>query len=269
MVMGWMRVGFVHGVMNTDNLSIHGLTIDYGPYGWLEGFDPGWTPNTTDAANRRYRYGQQPQVAHWNLLQLANAIVPLVGETEPLQEILEGFGSALGQRERELWRAKSGLDGVDDTDAVDALLNDLFPLLTSVETDMTLFFRRLATSTAAETPDAGALADAYYVEDIGEEARAATTTWLERHRRLAETDGRSGRARAEAMNRVNPKYVLRNYLAQVAIDAAERDDFSEIENLLDVLRHPYDEQPGREAYAERRPEWARSRPGCSQLSCSS
>lgn len=273
MVMGWMRVGFVHGVMNTDNLSIHGLTIDYGPYGWLEGFDPGWTPNTTDAANRRYRYGQQPQVAHWNLLQLANAIVPLVGETEPLQEILEGFGSALGQRERELWRAKSGLDGVDDIDAVDALLNDLFPLLTSVETDMTLFFRGLATSTAAEAPDgipdAGALADAYYVEDIGEEARAATTTWLERHRRLAETDGRSGRARAEAMNRVNPKYVLRNYLAQVAIDAAERDDFSEIENLLDVLRHPYDEQPGREAYAERRPEWARSRPGCSQLSCSS
>jgi len=273
MVLGWMRVGFVHGVMNTDNLSIHGLTIDYGPYGWLEGFDPGWTPNTTDAANRRYRYGQQPQVAHWNLLQLANAIVPLVGETEPLQEILEGFGTALGQRERELWRAKTGLDAVEDTAAVDELLNELFPLLTSVETDMTLFFRGLAASTAAEAPDGlpdtGAIAAAYYDDDIGDEARAATTVWLQRHRELAETDGRSGRDRADAMNRVNPKYVLRNYLAQVAIDAAERDDFSEIENLLDVLRRPYDEQPGREAYAERRPEWARSRPGCSQLSCSS
>ena len=221
-----------------------------------------------------------PQVAHWNLVQLANALVPLVGETDPLQEILEGYGTDLGRGERELWRAKTGLDLVDDTTTVDELLNELFGLLTSVETDMTLFFRGLADVTAAsdgpETeigdepgPHAGPLSPAYYAPDIGQEAREATEGWLRRHRVLAREDGRTGRARAEAMNRVNPKYVLRNYLAQVAIDAAERDDFSEIETLLDVLRRPYDEQPGRERYAERRPEWARERPGCSQLSCSS
>lgn len=269
MVIGWMRVGFVHGVMNTDNMSIHGLTIDYGPYGWLEGFDPGWTPNTTDAANRRYRYGQQPQVAHWNLLQLANAIVPLVGETEPLQAVLEQYGTDLAMRERELWRSKTGLDQVDDTDSADALLNDLFGLLTSVETDMTIFFRGLAQFAADDHADREALSDSYYVDDIGGDVRSATDAWLDRYRTLAATDGRRGVERAEAMNRVNPKYVLRNYLAQVAIDAAEGDDFSEIETLLDVLRHPYDEQPGREAYAARRPEWARERAGCSQLSCSS
>ncbi|MEL6981390.1 MAG: YdiU family protein, partial [Actinomycetota bacterium] len=269
MVLGWMRVGFVHGVMNTDNMSIHGLTIDYGPYGWLEGFDPGWTPNTTDASNRRYRYGQQPQVAHWNLLQLANAIVPLVGETEPLQAILEGFGADLNQRERQLWRTKTGLDQVEDTNAVDTLLNDLFDLLTSVETDMTIFFRRLGSMAADEAAGPEGLADAYYVDDVGDEVRASTGAWLDRYRALTDTDGRAGIERAEAMHRINPKYVLRNYLAQVAIDAAERDDFSEIVNLLEVLRHPYDEQPGQESYAARRPEWARERAGCSQLSCSS
>ena len=271
MVLGWMRVGFVHGVMNTDNMSIHGLTIDYGPYGWLEGFDPGWTPNTTDAAHRRYRYGQQPKVAHWNLLQLANALVPLVGATEGLQEVLEGFGSDLAVGERSLWRTKCGLDAVDDTEAADEVVGDLLGLLTSAETDMTLFFRGLAAAMAegGDGTPSRPLAEAYYDEAGRVAVAERTDRWLERLLALASSDGRHPIERAEAMNRINPKYVLRNYLAQVAIDAAERDDFGEIETLLDVLRHPYDEQPGREAYAARRPDWARERPGCSQLSCSS
>ena len=137
MVLGWMRVGFVHGVMNTDNMSIHGLTHDYGPYGWLEGFDPGWTPNTTDAANRRYRYGQQPQVAHWNLLQLANALVPLTGDPEPFQSAVEGYGDDLELADRAMWRSKCGLDRVVDLTVADELVAELFRLLTTVETDMT------------------------------------------------------------------------------------------------------------------------------------
>jgi uncharacterized protein YdiU (UPF0061 family) len=278
MVIGWMRVGFVHGVMNTDNMSIHGLTIDYGPYGWLEGFDPGWTPNTTDATHRRYRYGQQPQVAHWNLLQLANALVPLVQETDPLQEAVESYGTELARRERELWRSKCGLDRVDAA-AGDGVVADLFRLLTTVETDMTIFFRGLA-AVAGAVGDAGAddlddetitapLAEAYYLEADRVEVGQATAAWLRRYAALAATDGRRGAERAEAMDRVNPKYVLRNYLAQLAIDAAERHDHGEIEELLDVLRRPYDDQPGRARYAAKRPEWARERPGCSQLSCSS
>ncbi|MEM9563015.1 MAG: YdiU family protein [Actinomycetota bacterium] len=286
MVLGWMRVGFVHGVMNTDNLSIHGLTIDYGPYGWLEGFDPGWTPNTTDATHRRYRYGQQPQVAHWNLLQLANALVPLVDATEPLQEAIEGYGADLQRDERQVWRDKVGLDRVDDTAAADELIGELFQLLVRTETDMTIFFRSLADvvrrDDGVEADGAGSgdtiddatalvapLADAYYDDAGAAEVMAATAEWLRRHRALAATDGRNGSERAAAMDRVNPRYVLRNYLAQVAIDAAEGDDFAEVERLLDVLRRPYDDQPGNERYAAKRPEWARERPGCSQLSCSS
>lgn len=280
MVLGWMRVGFVHGVMNTDNMSIHGLTIDYGPYGWLEGFDPGWTPNTTDATHRRYRYGQQPQVAHWNLLQLANALVPLVGATEPLQEAVESYGADLGVREPALWRDKCGLDRADPATA-DELVTELFRLLTRVETDLTLFFRGLADVVARFGDDPGAtdavddatlvapLAEAYYQEGERIEVQAATAAWLRRHLSLCAGDGTAVAERTAAMNRINPRYVLRNYLAQLAIDAAEGDDFSEITELLDVLRRPYDDQPGRERFAARRPEWARQRPGCSQLSCSS
>ena len=282
MVLGWMRVGFVHGVMNTDNMSIHGLTIDYGPYGWLEGFDPGWTPNTTDATHRRYRYGQQPLVAQWNLLQLANALVPLTGETEPFQAALEGYGEDLGRDERAMWRAKCGLDQVADTGAADELVGELFRLLTAVETDLTLFFRGLARVVA--TGDASRplptdertdgdlvapLADAYYPDDGAERMREPTAAWLRRHLALAASDGRPAAERAQAMDRVNPRYVLRNYLAQLAIDAAEENDFSQVVELLDVVRRPYDDQPGYERYAAKRPEWARERAGCSQLSCSS
>lgn len=283
MVLEWMRVGFVHGVMNTDNMSIHGLTIDYGPYGWLEGFDPGWTPNTTDAGERRYRYGQQPQVAHWNLVQLANALVPLVGRPEPVVEVLDRFGAQLEEREPEVWRAKLGLDRLHprETEAVDGLVADLFRLLTAVETDMTLFFRGLARIVAAGREPAtsgGAATDldrlvpldeAYYRDEDRLRVRPATEAWIDRYLDLTRRDDRPGSERAASMDSINPRYVLRNYLAQLAIDAVERGDQSEIAELLDVLRRPYEDQPGKERFAARRPEWARQRPGCSQLSCSS
>lgn len=275
MVLGWMRVGFVHGVMNTDNMSIHGATIDYGPYGWLEGFDPGWTPNTTDAAHRRYRYGQQPQVAQWNLMQLANAIVQLTGEPGPLEASLMHYGEAFATEDRAMWRSKTGLDLVADNEAADQITGELLELLTKTETDMTLFFRGLAEVAAADEisqDDSSAvspLLGAYYSEKGAADVRQETAAWLRRYIELAKGDGRTGADRRSAMNEVNPLYVMRNYLAQVAIDAAEQNDFSKVVELLDVMRRPYDEQPHYRSYAAKRPEWARERVGCSQLSCSS
>ncbi|MGI9595236.1 MAG: protein adenylyltransferase SelO [Acidimicrobiales bacterium] len=281
MVIGWMGVGFVHGVMNTDNMSIHGATIDYGPYGWLEGFDPGWTPNTTDAANRRYRYGHQPQVAQWNLLQLANALVQLTGDPAPLEAALQRYAEHYERDSAAMWRSKAGLVDTGADDRADELVSELLGLLTRTETDMTIFFRRLATIDRArfEHPDELArvddgdlvapLADAYYLDDAAEEQTPETAAWLRRYLALAERVPVGDHLRRRDMNLVNPNYVLRNYLAQVAIDAAEQNDFGPVVELLDVMRTPYDEIEGRESFALKRPEWARERPGCSQLSCSS
>ncbi|MBX3158975.1 MAG: YdiU family protein [Deltaproteobacteria bacterium] len=264
----WMRVGFVHGVMNTDNMSILGLTIDYGPYGWLEPFDLDWTPNITDASGKRYRFGAQPQVALWNIAQLARALAPLVDDPETLRPCIRAFEREITDHYRHTMLRKLGLSGRRDTQlADDELLADLGTLLTAVETDMTLWFRRLAD--VATAADARALDDAYYdLSRVGPAHRAALATWLRTYlaRAAVESDHPARRAR---MNELNPIYVARNYLVQEVIEVTEQGDRSALAELLDVLRHPYDERPGRERYARKRPEWARVKPGCSMLSCSS
>jgi serine/tyrosine/threonine adenylyltransferase len=277
MIVHWMRVGFVHGVMNTDNMSILGLTIDYGPYGWLENYDPGWTPNTTDAAGRRYRFGHQPAVAQWNLVQLANAIYPLIGEAAPLQTALEHYAHAYRTGWQEMMAHKLGFTHFEPaTD--EALIADLLSILPLAETDMTIFFRRLADLSgqdlpAAENDDAALLApvmEAYYLPDqLTAALRSQTADWVRRYITRSRRDDIPPATRRERMNAVNPKYVLRNYLAQLAIDKAEAGDFAMIHELLALLRRPYDEQPGKERFAAKRPDWARHRPGCSMLSCSS
>ncbi len=274
MIVHWMRVGFVHGVMNTDNMSILGLTIDYGPYGWLEDFDPGWTPNTTDAGQKRYRYGQQPQIAQWNLVQLANALYPLIEEVDPLQAGIEAFAEAFEAEWQDMMAAKLGLvDGWQDADG--QLVSDLFAMLQATETDMTIFYRQLANvgCVAPTSNDADidtTLIDAFYLPDeLTAEVRSVIHDWLTAYKKRVAASGVSDAARKVSMDLVNPKFVLRNYLAQVAIDKAEAGDDSLVVELLDVLRKPYDEQPGNEYFAERRPEWARTKVGCSMLSCSS
>ena len=163
----WMRVGFVHGVMNTDNMSILGLTIDYGPYGWIESFDPDWTPNITDASGKRYRFGNQAQVAQWNLAQLARALAPVVDDVEPLRRTIEAFPAELGSLHRHTTLRKLGLAGRGDTAAEDdELLASLGALLVELETDMTLFFRRLARAPLHDAAAGfAALRDAYYDPD--------------------------------------------------------------------------------------------------------
>jgi uncharacterized protein YdiU (UPF0061 family) len=271
MVAHWMRVGFVHGVMNTDNMSVLGLTLDYGPYGFLEGYDPAWTPNTTDAEGRRYCYGRQPQIALWNLARLAGALRPLGADDDGLQRALERYRDAFGRAHREMLAAKLGLVALDDEDG--PLLEELFGLLAAVETDMPIFFRELSGLLAAPPAAAdtlGPVRAALYDERAMDESVAARwCAWLARWLERGARDARSAAWRVARMDAANPRYLPRNYLAQQAIDAATEGDDAPLRTLLEVLRRPYEDQPGREAYAARRPEWARHKPGCSALSCSS
>jgi uncharacterized protein YdiU (UPF0061 family) len=274
MIIHWMRVGFVHGVMNTDNMSILGLTIDYGPYGWLEGYDAKWTPNTTDAQGRRYCFSNQPHIGQWNLFQLANAVYPLVQSGEPFQEALNAYSSLFLTGWNDMMAGKLGLMHFSpETD--DALVGELIEILQLAETDMTILFRNLAfvstdTSPQDEETLPAALDPAYYKEEeITSEYRQRLNSWLNAYRQRLQHDNLPDELRRQKMNNMNPKYVLRNYLAQQAIDKAEAGDFSMVGELLDLLRNPYDEQPEKAHFAVKRPEWARNRAGCSMLSCSS
>jgi uncharacterized protein YdiU (UPF0061 family) len=272
LVAEWLRVGFVHGVMNTDNMSILGLTIDYGPYGWIEPFDPDWTPNITDASGKRYRFGNQPAVARWNLAQLAGALAPLVDDLDPLRRTVDRFAGELAALHRHSSLRKLGLTGRGDTATDDDdLLATLGALLVEIETDMTLFFRALGAVPVAD-PEAAiaALGEAYYAPDaITAVQHAAIRSWLTRYAARLAVEGIAPAERRRRMDAINPRYVPRNYLVQQVIEATERGDRAALPELVDVLRHPYDDQPGRERFARKRPDWARHRPGCSMLSCSS
>ncbi len=265
MIVDWMRVGFVHGVMNTDNMSIHGLTIDYGPYGWLDNYDPDWTPNTTDAGQRRYRFGQQANIALWNCYQLANALFPLIEQAEPLEKVLEKFQADYAAQWQTMMARKLGLTEVQDSDA--ELFQDLEALLTATETDMTRFYRALASEHVSY--EHFLAADVYYQEQHDEGYQAQVQEWVASYQARLSQKEVNAEQRFADMNRTNPKYVFRNYLAQQAIDKSEAGDHSMINELLEVFRKPYDEQPELEHYAAKRPDWARTKVGCSMLSCSS
>lgn len=274
LVVHWMRVGFVHGVMNTDNMSILGLTIDYGPYGWLDDYNPNWTPNTTDAHQRRYRFGNQPGIAQWNLIQLANALYPLVGSAEPLQEALDEYVPKYEDAYRTMMGGKLGLTAYERP-GDDPLVQDLLEILVATETDMTIFFRLLGELPIGEVSMArddeslvAGFTEAYYTLPNADGV-ARTAKWLRTYAARARHDGYRPDERRARMHAVNPKYVLRNYLAQLVIDDAETGDTNLLEELAAVLRHPYADQPGKDSFAARRPDWARERPGCSMLSCSS
>ncbi len=273
MVVHWQRVGFVHGVMNTDNMSILGLTIDYGPYGWLEGYDDNWTPNTTDAQGKRYRYGNQPGIALWNLVQLGNALVPLVEETKPLEEILAGFREKYAEKYMTMMRHKLGFQLEKDED--EEIIGDLEKMLQATETDMTIFFRKLSyfgrqTKTDGHGKFLQPVMDAFYKpEEVKDEVLKFWREWFDKYLNRLGNEEATDEERRTWMNRANPKYVLRNYMAQMAIDKADKGDYSLIDELYQLLKKPYDEQLEHERWFVKRPEWARHKVGCSMLSCSS
>ena len=284
----WMSVGFVHGVLNTDNMSILGLTIDYGPYGFLDDYSPAWTPNITDASGRRYRYDNQPAIGLWNLTRFAGALHPLVGDIEALENALRVYGNTLIAAEKRRTARKLGLRSLSDDELTpngevripdSTLVADLYELLAAVETDMSIFFRSLArvsadtvTSSPTGSPDSTLvepLREAFYDPVVPLEHEQKLAVWLARYVARVREDGTPDAERRRSMNAENPKYVFRNYLAQLAIDRAETGDAAFITELLDVLRRPFDEQPENARFAEKRPDWARHKPGCSMLSCSS
>ncbi|WP_373992120.1 YdiU family protein [Duganella sp. BuS-21] len=258
MIAHWQAVGFMHGVMNTDNMSILGLTLDYGPYGFMEGFDADHICNHTDQQGR-YSYANQPQVGHWNCYALAQALLPLIGEVEPTQAALDVYQTEFAAKLDELLHAKLGIATREQhVDADQALLDDMFALMQANGVDFTLFFRRLSGLRAADSSADEPLRDLFI-------DRPAFDAWAERYRARLQTENTDDDMRALAMNAVNPKYVLRNYLAQQAIEKAQNKDFSEVERLLTVLQRPYDEQPEHEHYAALPPDWASHL----EVSCSS
>ncbi|EAZ95788.1 hypothetical protein FBBAL38_00175 [Flavobacteria bacterium BAL38] len=268
MVLHWQRVGFVHGVMNTDNMSILGLTIDYGPYGWLEDYDPDWTPNTTDAEGRRYRFRNQPDIALWNLVQLGNALYPLIEDIASMEQVLNSYSQQFDSQFPIIQQQKLGLQAEYDAHFQD----ELTTLLTASETDMTIFYRNLANVLKTDTSEE-ALAKiilAFYQPDkIVTTLKTSWLNWMELYLEKIKAEVGSDEERKEAMNKVNPKYVLRNYMAQLAIEAAEKQDYSVIDEFYTLLKNPYDEQPQYEKWFAKRPDWARHKVGCSMLSCSS
>ena len=276
----WQAVGFCHGVMNTDNMSILGLTIDYGPFGFIDGFDAHHVCNHSDSSGR-YAYSMQPQIGEWNCYALGQALMPLIAEAgygvEDAKAALGAYREAFAAELDGRLRRKLGFAEARPGD--DELFDRLFSLMHASRADFTLTFRnlsRIRTVAPADGSDARPCRD-FFVDPLAFDA------WVADYRARLAQEGRPDALRAGEMNRANPKYVLRNHLAETAIRMARGSDealrlsgkappghasdrdFGEVERLLRVLRRPFDEQPENEAYAALPPDWASSL----SVSCSS
>jgi uncharacterized protein YdiU (UPF0061 family) len=255
MIAHWQAVGFMHGVMNTDNMSILGQTLDYGPFGFMEAFNPGHICNHTDQQGR-YAYNMQPQIGNWNCYALGQALLPLIGDVEETREALAIYQPAFSEKMNALLHAKLGLATSVEGDG--ALIDQMFDIMAASHVDFTLFFRRLG-DICMDEPGADAPVSDLFID------REAFGQWAVQYRERLRQENSNDVQRQLAMHRTNPKYVLRNYLAQVAIEKAQGKDFSEVAKLLAVLEHPFDEQAENEHYAALPPDWASEL----EVSCSS
>jgi hypothetical protein len=250
----WQAVGFAHGVMNTDNFSIVGLTIDYGPFGFLDDYDPRFICNHSDAGGR-YAFDAQPTIGLWNCHALAHALGSLVPESER-EALLAAYAPAYREAYIGCMRAKLGLFDARAEDA--ALVVDLLELLAASHADYTRFFRALCDIDVASAP-----ADDCVAQMLND--RDGWYAWQQRYRARLALEDRPAEERTAGKRAVNPKFILRNHLAQTAIERAQTGDFAEIGRLHDTLRRPFEEQPENESYAAAPPEWARE----ISVSCSS
>ena len=238
----WTAVGFAHGVMNTDNMSILGLTLDYGPYGWLDHYDPGFICNHTDHTGR-YAFDQQPRVGWWNCSRLGVALTPLLDEASA-RSALESYRPMFESTINALMGAKFGLTSLDAGDP--ALQGELFDLLYRTGADYTRFFRALARFDAGDRGSRAALHAE--IPDT-----AATDRWLDRYTTRLEMEGSVRGERERRMLETNPKFVLRNWVAQEVIEAAEAGNFALIETVREVMAAPFEEHPAWERFAEAPP----------------
>jgi len=251
----WQAVGFSHGVMNTDNMSILGLTFDYGPFGFMESYNPRYICNHSDHGGR-YAYSEQPQVGLWNLSALAQALTPLVPIAKA-EELLDSYSDIYSEHYVKLMSQKLGLTyaGLEDYSVIEPLLK----MMQASQLDFTNLFRSLSQFKSTQGEKNSVLRDQFI-------DRAAFDVWADAYRVRLQTEGSTDAERKQRMDKVNPKYILRNYLAQTAIGKAEKErDYSEVDRLLVLLARPYDEQPEMENYAAPAPEWARH----IEVSCSS
>ncbi|WOK95295.1 hypothetical protein Cni_G04002 [Canna indica] len=266
LVASWQGVGFTHGVLNTDNMSVLGLTIDYGPFGFLDAFDPSYTPNTTDLPGRRYCFANQPDIGLWNVAQFTATLsaAQLISKEEA-NYAMERYGDKFMDEYQSIMTKKLGLSKYNKQ-LISTLLNNM----AVDKVDYTNFFRLLSNVKAdASTPKNKLLLPLKAaLLDIGPERKEAWTSWVQTYIEELVSSGIPDDERKTVMNSVNPKYILRNYLCQSAIDVAEQGDYSELRRLLKLMERPYDEQPGMEKYARLPPAWA-YRPGVCMLSCSS
>jgi len=242
----WQAVGWAHGVMNSDNMSILGITLDYGPFGFMDDYDPGFICNHSDH-NGRYAFNQQPFIGLWNLSCLAQALLPLVAKEE-LKAALDRYTPIHQDRYLELMRLKLGLEDARSED--ESLVNDLLAFMAQSQADYTNVFRKLG-GFCSVPGDLNEDLRSYFVD------RGAFDGWAARYRARLREQAVTDSDRRERMNRINPKYVLRNYLAQQAIEKAQQKDFSEIDRLLTLVDYPYSDQPGMEAYAAPPPNWGK------------
>ena len=242
----WQLFGFMHGVMNTDNMSILGITIDYGPFGFMDAYDPGHICNHSDNQGR-YSYEMQPRIGQWNCHALAQAMVPLIDDLELTQEILSSYVVSYDNKFIQLARQKLGLHTSQNEDR--ELFEALLDIMQASHADFTLTFRNLGNIHIDSTAQDRLLRDLFI-------DRAAIDAWLIRYRLRLRQEESNDAKRQKTMHAINPKFILRNYLAQVAIEKAEKKDFSEVQRLLSILTKPFDEQNEYASYAALPPDWA-------------
>ena len=261
----WQRVGFVHGVMNTDNMSILGLTIDYGPYSFLDDYDPNFTPNTTDLPGRRYAFGNQASIGYWNTGRLASALLPLFESTEPLEEALHAYEDIFWEAYYAMMGRKLGFAEVAREEQ--QLIAQVENLLASLHPDMTIFYRLLS-DLPEELPEAQVPAyfqESFYQEPT-EKEKASLISFIGNYKQRLNASNLDRAASRELMKQNNPKFVLRNYLLHQAIEELEKGSDTLFRKLEQELKTPYSETTD---FFARRPDWATQKAGCSMLSCSS
>ncbi|GAB3528366.1 YdiU family protein [Pontibacter brevis] len=267
MIVEWMRVGFVHGVMNTDNMSVLGLTIDYGPFSFLDDFDPDFTPNTTDLPGRRYAFGKQSAIAYWNLGCLASAIAPLLPDTKELIEVLEGYGDVFAEKYLGMMMKKLGLDQVKQEDV--ELIEQFEATLATLKPDMTIFYQLLIDLPLdlEEAQDVVKHFEESFYQDPSPAEREALHKLIRSYSKRIQENAISREDSRQRMRESNPRIILRNYMLHQAIEELAQGKNELFLKLQEAMKEPYSHKF--DEFFAKRPGWATQKAGCSMLSCSS